>query len=241
MQKHYLAALALVCAMTLLCTMTLTACGEEDSKPSTTNEAAETTEEGAEKTEAEEEAAAPAELLPGILADFTKEASMPVQDEYNEDGNFDYMYAYCMYDWNDDGTDEVFNLRTASASDGLTLIDGSITAFVGSSNDPSSTNGRYSTEYIEDVAEITLVGWIDIVPDDGNKELVVSAKKNDGTEQTFLANSSYSHIGEDYEWTNLYDGAFRSWENGILTIGDTEYGIPEGKSLFKPVEELAEQ
>ena len=231
MKKHYFATLALVCAMTL------TACGGGSGKTSTKNEAAGTADEGADMTDAGEDATASAELLPGIIADFTKEASMPIQDEYNEDGDFDYMYAYCMYDWNDDGTDEVFNLMEASASDG-TMLDGSITAFVGSTNDPISTSGKSSTEYIEDVAEITLVGWIDIVPDDGNKELVVSAKKNDGTEQTFIVGSIYSHMGEDYSRTHLYDGAFKSWENGILTIGDVEYGILEESKLFVPVDEL---
>ncbi len=251
MKKFYLATLTLSCAMALAAcgggagsknTATTAAATEAAKEEETEAETETETEAEAEaETEAATEAAAPADLLPGVLADFTAEATKPIQDEYNPDGDMvdlGHKYAYCFYDWNGDGTDEIFYLKEQSASDGVTILDGTITAFVGSSNDPVSTSGTISREYIEDIAEVELVGWIDIDPEDGNQELIVSAKKNDGTEQTIFFNSKYAHMNESFSQTKVYDGAFKSWENGILTIGDVEYGIKEGYQLFKPVDEL---
>lgn len=179
--------------------------------------------------------------LPGVVADFTAEATKPLQDEYQDDNTAatGTQYALCFYDWNEDGTAEKFYLKSQDAADGVTDL-GGITAFIGTDDDPDSTNGRLSSEYIEgvDISAVEFVGWIDLVADDAMQELVISAKKSDGTEQTLLLSSTFSRMGPGYVWTSLFDGAFKSWTDGVLTIGDVQYGIDAGPGLIKPLDEL---
>ncbi len=224
--KKILAAL-----MAALMILSLCACGEKGG-----GSGGGTEKDAKESTPVEEKT----ELLPGVLADFTADATKPLQDEYKDDNTeaTGTKYAVCFYDWNGDGKKEFFYLMSQGASDGVTDL-GGITAFVGTDDDPDSLNGSYLRDYIADIdsSAVTFVGWVDFDADDGKQELVISAKKPDGTEQTLICNSNYWHMGSGSD-RHLYDGAFKSWADGVLTIGDVQYGFEEGNTLFKPLEEL---
>ena len=112
--------------------------------------------------------------IPGVLADFTVQASELTNADTRN-------YAYCYYDWDEDGEDELFFIQGLNSTDGTWPMN----AVLFSGKDLKTV--RWSPpKNFKDVAEILAVCMIDIDPTDGAKDLVFSAVAPDGTEQTMI-------------------------------------------------------
>ena len=159
----------------------------------------------------------------GILADFTAQASVIT--------NFDARsYEHFFYDYDGDGEEEMFYLVGYDNKDGLWPLAARI--FEGEGY--KSTNWS-PPKAIPDCAEIRTVCFIDINPDDGRKDLVISAVAQDGSEYTTILQGADENSDEHFgrQWKDdhdkpIFSGLFRGvLEDGSLVIGDTLYVYDE--------------
>ena len=160
--------------------------------------------------------------IPGVLADFTVQASeLTNQDTRN--------YAYCYYDWDEDGADELFFIQGLNSNDGTWPMNAVL--FTG---EDLKTVRWSPPKNFKDVAEILTVCMIDIDPADGAKDLVFSAAAPDGTEQTMIlqgvrenTDDVFGKMWMDPNGGKILSGRFNGMVDGNVVIGSRMYASDE--------------
>lgn len=161
--------------------------------------------------------------VPGVLADFTQQASELTNADTRN-------YAYCYYDWDEDGEDELFFIQGLASSDGTWPMNAVL--FSG----PTLKDVRWSPpKKFNDVAEILTVCMIDIDPADGSKDLVFSIAAPDGKEETMIlrgvltdTDSAFGEMWKDPSGNKILSGRFNGVADGNIVIGGTMYAKDEG-------------
>ena len=167
--------------------------------------------------------------VPGVLADFTSQASELTNPDTRN-------YAYCYYDWDEDGEDELFFIQGLNSNDGTWPMNAVL--FTG----PDLKTIRWSPpKHFKNVAEILTVCMIDIDPTDGAKDLVFSAAAPDGEEQTMIlqgvrenTDDAFGKMWMDPSGSKILSGRFNGMADGNVVIGSTMYANDENRRVFAP-------
>lgn len=160
--------------------------------------------------------------VPGVLADFTNQASELTNPDTRN-------YAYCYYDWDEDGEDELFFIQGLNSNDGTWPMNAVL--FTG----PDLKTIRWSPpKHFKNVAKILNVCMIDIDPTDGAKDLVFSAAAPDGEEQTMIlqgvlenTDDAFGKMWMDPSGSKILSGRFNGMADGNVVIGSTMYAKDE--------------
>ena len=175
-------------------------------------------------------AAAVCAELPGILTDMTEKASVITNEAAR---TYDYFY----FDYDGDGDEERFCLVGYGGTDGTRPMGVAIYTGPNLNDLRFSPSGRF-----RDVSEILFVGFIDVDPDDGAKDLAVSVRTPDGREETLIVQGVMEKTGEKFGnvWLGptggkILDGAFRGFVDGVIVLGDTGYAR-DGRFTLKEAE-----
>ena len=160
--------------------------------------------------------------IPGMLADFTIQASELTNPDTRN-------YAYCWYDWDEDGADELFFIQGLNSTDGTWPMNAVL--FTG---DDLKTVRWSPPRSFKDVDEILTVCMIDIDPADGAKDLVFSVSAPDGTEQTMIlqgirenTDDEFGKMWMDPNGSKILSGRFNGMVDGNVVIGTTMYAGDE--------------
>ena len=161
--------------------------------------------------------------LPGILVDMTEQAAVFANEKT---GTYDFFY----FDYDGDGDEERFCLVGYGSSDGTRPV--GVAIYTG----PGLNDLRFSPpKHFKDVSEILFVGFIDIDPEDGAKDLVFSVRAPDGRGETMIVQGVIESTGEKFGnmWMDpkggkILDGEFRGFFGGVIVLGDTGYARDEG-------------
>ena len=167
--------------------------------------------------------AAAAADLPGVLADVTEQAAVFANEKT---GTYDFFY----FDYDGDGDEERFCLVGYGSSDGTRPV--GVAIYTG----PGLNDLRFSPpKHFKDVSDILFVGFIDVDPEDGAKDLVFSVRTPDGRGETMIVQGVIESTGEKFGnmWMDpkggkILEGDFRGFFGGVIVLGDTAYARDEG-------------